>query len=456
MLNSILRFSQLCWSSAQPLLRRHGRWLGYLTASVVVGATGGAWALVSLGPDVDRLPVQNVIEAVQTPLTAEHPELIAPALNLYRSDLSRSTDTADTLLVRLGVQDLAAAQFLRRDPLVRQHLLGRPGRNITVQTADARLLDSLTARWSADDSGQFRRLVVKRQGAAFTSRLESAALESSTRLASGSIESSLFAATDAAGLPDTVATQLAEIFSGDIDFRRALRKGDRFNVVYEVLQGDGEPLRSGRVLSAEFVNAGKTFQAMWFQSRLGSGQAVASRGGYYSLNGQSLRRAFLSSPVQFSRVSSGFANRFHPILKQWRKHLGTDFAAPTGTPARTVGDGVVSFAGVQNGYGNVVFIKHRNNTETVYAHLNRLLVRRGQNVGQGDTIGLVGSTGWATGPHLHFEVRVNGVQHNPMALARRSETVPVPAAELPAFHQLADHARAQLQVAASVSAAHFE
>jgi len=213
------------------LLRRHGRWLGYLTASVVVGATGGAWALVSLGPDVDRLPVQNVIEAVQTPLTAEHPELIAPALNLYRSDLSRSTDTADTLLVRLGVQDLAAAQFLRRDPLVRQHLLGRPGRNITVQTADARLLDSLTARWSADDSGQFRRLVVKRQGAAFTSRLESAALESSTRLASGSIESSLFAATDAAGLPDTVATQLAEIFSGDIDFRRALRKGDRFNVV---------------------------------------------------------------------------------------------------------------------------------------------------------------------------------------------------------------------------------
>ncbi|MDD5030446.1 MAG: M23 family metallopeptidase [Rhodoferax sp.] len=456
MLHSIFCFSQTCWDSARPLLQRHGRWLGYLTASVVVGATGGAWALVSLGPDVDRLPVQNVIEAIQMPLTIERPELAAPAFNLYRSDLSRSTDSADTLLVRIGVQDLAAAQFMRQDPLVRQHLLGRAGRNITVQTADTQLLGSLTARWSADDSGQFRRLVVQRSGATFTSRLETAPLESSTRLASGSIESSLFAATDAAGLPDTVATQLAEIFSGDIDFRRALRKGDRFNVVYEVLQGDGEPLRSGRVLSAEFVNAGKTFQAMWFQSPLGTGQAVTSRGGYYSLDGQSLRRAFLSSPVQFSRVSSGFAMRFHPVLNQWRRHLGTDFAAPTGTPARTVGDGVVSFAGGQNGYGNVVFVKHRNNTETVYAHLSRILVRRGQNVGQGDTIGLVGSTGWATGPHLHFEVRVNGIQHNPMALARSSETVPVPAAALPAFRQLAGHVRDQLQAAASVSAAHFE
>lgn len=447
----IVRFGQNCVDIAMPMFQRHGRWLGNLAVAVVVGATGGAWALVSLGPDAELLPVQEVIESVQTPLSLDATDVGAPALvNLYRSDLTRSSDTANTLLSRLGVQDAAAAQFMRQDPLVRQHLLGRGGRNVTVQTAGSDALDTLTARWATDDSGQFKRLVIQREGDAWTSRLETAALESSARLASGTIESSLFAATDAAGLPDSVASQLAEIFSGDIDFRRALRKGDRFNVVYEALQGDGEPLRFGRVLSAEFVNAGKIFQAMWFQSG-------ASRGGYYTLDGQSLARAFLSSPVQFSRVSSGFANRFHPVLKQWRKHLGTDFAAPTGTPARTVGDGVVSFAGVQNGYGNVVFIKHRNNTETVYAHLSRILVRRGQSVGQGETIGLVGSTGWATGPHLHFEVRVNGVQHDPMAIARRSETVPVPSAAMPVFHQLAGNVRSQLQAAASMQmAARFE
>jgi murein DD-endopeptidase MepM/ murein hydrolase activator NlpD len=207
-------------------------------------------------------------------------------------------------------------------------------------------------------------------------------------------------------------------------------------VAYEVLEGDGEPLRTGRVLSAEFVNAGKVFQAMWFQPPGTNSAGQANAGGYYSLDGQSLRRAFLSAPVAFSRVSSGFAMRFHPVLQQWRQHLGTDFAAPTGTPARTVGDGMVEFAGVQNGYGNVIFVQHRNHTETVYAHLSKILVNRGQNVAQGQTIGLVGATGWATGPHLHFEVRVNGTQQDPMKMAQSSETIPVPASAMPQFKQL--------------------
>jgi murein DD-endopeptidase MepM/ murein hydrolase activator NlpD len=148
--------------------------------------------------------------------------------------------------------------------------------------------------------------------------------------------------------------------------------------------------------------------------------------------------------------------RFHPILQKWRAHLGTDFAANIGTPARTVGDGVVTFAGAQNGFGNVVFIKHRNNTETVYAHLSKILVQRGQNVSQGENIGLVGATGWATGPHLHFEVRVNGVQHDPMALAQRSETVPVPDVVMPLFKQAAGNVRSELQAAASTHTASFE
>jgi murein DD-endopeptidase MepM/ murein hydrolase activator NlpD len=163
-----------------------------------------------------------------------------------------------------------------------------------------------------------------------------------------------------------------------------------------------------------------------------------------------MRRAFLSSPVEFSRVSSGFAMRFHPVLKQMRAHLGTDFAASTGTPARTVGDGVVTFAGVQNGYGNVVFIKHRGNTETVYAHLSRLLVRRGDTVSQGQTIGLVGATGWATGPHLHFEVRANGVQRDPMKFAQQSETIPVAASAKPAFERVAQQSKIALAAAASM------
>ena len=155
--------------------------------------------------------------------------------------------------------------------------------------------------------------------------------------------------------------------------------------------------------------------------------------------------------MEFSRISSGFAMRFHPILQQWKAHLGTDFAASTGTPARTVGDGVVEFAGVQNGYGNVIFIKHGNNRETVYAHLSKILVQRGQNVSQGQTIGLVGATGWATGPHLHFEVRVNGVQQDPMAMAQQSETIPV--STRPLFNRLARLASetGRLAAAATIS-----
>jgi murein DD-endopeptidase MepM/ murein hydrolase activator NlpD len=155
------------------------------------------------------------------------------------------------------------------------------------------------------------------------------------------------------------------------------------------------------------------------------------KGGYYTLDGQSLRRSFLASPMEFSRITSGFKMRFHPILQKWRAHLGVDYAAPTGTAVRSVGDGVVEFAGVQNGYGNVVIREaHRNHNTTVYAHLSRINVKRGQSVSQSQVIGAVGSTGWATGPHLHFEFRVNGVHHDPLTIAQNSDAVPVsPAAK---------------------------
>ncbi len=437
--------------SVAASLRRHPKRITTSLAVLLLGTGVTAFGVAPLAPDASDLPVRQVLEAVQPlPTQGQIDSLADFRFKLFRTDSTRSSDSFDSLLKRLNVDDAAAAAFLRNDANARLVLMGRPGKNVTVEATDSQQLQKLTMRWPTDDDTMFKRLVVQRDAAGFTSRVETAPYVATSRLASGAIQSSLFAATDEARIPDAVAVQMAEIFSGDIDFRRALRKGDRFNVVYETLEADGEALRTGRVMSAEFVNAGKAFQAMWFQPPGVDTAGAPNKGGYYTLDGQSLRRAFLSSPVEFSRVSSGFSMRFHPILQKWRAHLGTDFAAATGTPARAVGDGVVEFSGVQNGYGNVVFLKHRNGQETVYAHLSKLMVQRGQNVSQGQTIGLVGSTGWATGPHLHFEVRVNGTQHDPMTIAKQSETIPVSPAAMPLFKQLAASVKTELQAATTI------
>ena len=426
-------------------LQRYPRQITAAIATLLLAGGGGAFAVASLAPDAADLPVRNVLEAVQPlPLEWQAQALEQHQLNLFRTEVTRSTDTAESLLKRLGIDDARAAAFLRSDSISRLTLLGRAGRTVTAEaTADNRLL-KLQVRWSPEDDGKFKRLVIEKRTLDFTSRLETAPLTSATRIASGTIRSSLFAATDEARIPDGVAIQLAEIFAGDIDFHRALRKGDRFSVVYESLEADGESLRSGRVLSAEFVNNGRTYQALWFQ------EPGASKGAYYTPQGESLRRAYLASPLEFSRVTSGFKMRLHPILQTWRAHLGVDYAAPTGTAVRSVADGDVEFAGVQNGFGNVVIIRHRNNHSTVYAHLSRIGVRRGERVSQGQNVGAVGSTGWATGPHLHFEFRVNGVHQDPLTLARQSESIPVSAAAKPAFDRAAVMMRQELAAASTL------
>jgi murein DD-endopeptidase MepM/ murein hydrolase activator NlpD len=437
-------------NAAISLAQRHPRRVLALVGSVLLGTGATAFAVATLVPDPSTVPVRQVLEAVQPasqpatvqPLSAS----IAPYV-LYRSDNTRSNDTADSLLRRLGVSDAAAAQFIKGDAIARQALLGRAGRSVSVEVDINNALTKLTSRWTVDESATFQRLVIERKNDLLTSRVETAPLLVSTRLASGSIKSSLFAATDDANIPDAVAVQIAEIFSGDIDFIRALRKGDRFSVVYESLEADGEPLRSGRVLSADFVNNGKPLSAVWFQE---PGQP---KGAYYTLDGNSLRKAFLASPLEFSRMTSGFGGRMHPIAKQFRMHNGVDYAAPTGTPIRTVGDGVVDFAGVQRGYGNVVEIKHAGGKSTVYAHMHSIAVRKGQSVSQGQNIGTVGSTGWSTGPHLHFEFRVNGVHHDPMTLARQSESIQLSAASRPAFDRVVGVVRRDLAAAASLTQA---
>ena len=439
-------------TSLAESLHRHPKRVAGSLAVLLLGTGVTAFGVAPLVPDAANLPVRQVLEAVESlPAQPQINALSDFRFKLFRTDSTRSSDTFDALLKRLNIDDAAAAAFLRVDVNARLLLAGRAGKNVTAEATDSQQLLKLSMRWATDDAALFKRLVIERAAAGFTSRIETAPYVSTSRLASGTIQTSLFAATDEARIPDTVAVQVAEIFSGDIDFRRALRKGDRFNVVYETMEADGEALRTGRVLSAEFVNAGKSYQAMWFQAPGDDALATPNKGSYYTLDGKSLRRAYLSSPVEFSRISSGFSMRFHPILQKWKAHLGTDFAASTGTPARTVGDGVVEFAGSQNGYGNVVFIKHRNGHETVYAHLSKILVARGQSVSQGQTIGLVGATGWATGPHLHFEFRVNGMHQDPMMIAKQSETVPVSTAALPRFRQLATTVALELQAAASIT-----
>jgi murein DD-endopeptidase MepM/ murein hydrolase activator NlpD len=445
-----VNFDLLLARSLQPVktvVRRHPR---SLAAAVVVGLGGFAAAAFGTAPDTVPPPQRLVSETVLPEGIALQLEaLAAHELELSRNDLTRASDTADGLLKRLGVGDPAAAEFIRRDAVARALIEGRPGKMVQASTRDDGSLVELVARYPAEAPGQFTRLTIARDGAGWRVTRETAPLASEVKLGSGTIRSSLFAASDEARLPDAVATQVAEMFSAEIDFRRDLRRGDTFSVVYETLTADGEPITwnqaTGRVLAAEFINAGKAQQAVWFRD------GDNTRGAYFDFDGQSKRRAFLTSPLEFSRVTSGFAMRMHPIAKTWRQHKGVDYAAPTGTPVRSVGDGVVDFAGWQNGYGNVVEVRHTNGRSTLYAHLSRISVKRGERVEQGETVGAVGSTGWSTGPHLHYEVKVNGEQQDPMIVAKASEAMTLAPASRAAFAAVAAEHKARIDVARSLA-----
>lgn len=447
--NTLQQLISLWATRLQNSLQKHPRRVLAGVAVTLTVAGGGAFAVASLDAGVANMPIQQVVESVNT-LSLPSLWTDNKPLQLFRSDITRSSDSADSLLSRLGLSDAEAAVFLRNTKTARQQLIGHAGRLVSVEGDAEHRLTRLTARWANDDGVNFTRWVMERTSEGFTERQESAPLTISTRMGNGTIQSSLFAATDDANIPDSVANQLADIFAGEIDFHRDLRKDDRFAVVYESLEADGEVLRAGRVLSAEFVNNGKSHQAFWFK------EANAKEGGYYNADGVSLRRAYLASPLAFSRVTSGFKMRFHPILQTWRAHLGVDYAAPTGTPVRSVGQGIVDVAGSQGGFGNVVMVKHASGQTTVYAHLSRINVKRGQSVMQGQTLGLVGATGWATGPHLHFEFRVNGQHKDPRTMARQSTAIEISAAAREQFKRHAATAKVDLAAAASTQVSRAE
>ena len=324
-------------------------------------------------------------------------------------------DTMDRLFRRfeLNLSDLAT---LRNLPELRSQVDKlRPGESLRFMHRGGELV-GLERKLSDSET-----LKVTRDSTGFVSDVLENPLESHTRTASATIDSSLFQAAADAGLPDGVAFDLADIFQYDIDFVLDIQQGDRFTVVYEELSQDGVPLRTGNILAAKFVNEGREYRAVRYVDEQGHGE-------YYTPDGKSLRKAFIRAPVQFSRISSRFNSaRKHPILNRIRAHKGVDYAAPVGTPVRAAGEGRVRFAGHQGGYGNVVELEHGSGVVTVYGHLSRFAknLKRGQRVDLGQVIAFVGQTGLATGPHLHYEYRVRGMHKNP-------QTVPLPdAAPIP-------------------------
>lgn len=429
---------------APALIEQHPRRVTAGLAVLLLGTGVTAFGVAPLAPDAADLPVSQVVEVVQPlPLAAQSDTLLTHRFNLFRTEITRATDTADSLLSRLGIADPAAAAFLRKDALARQHIFGRQSRTVTAEADDDQRLLKISLRWATEDDNFFKRLVIERQGLGFVSRVETDRYSRSSRVASGGIQKSLEASIDRAGLDASVARQLHQILGEAIDLTGNTRKGDRFSVYYEVLEADGEPLRDGRVLAAEVVYAGQSIQAMWFRDE----ERPASRGAYYSMDGKGLRKGYLA-PVESGKITSGFSMRLNPVLNRVQPHRGIDYAAPPGTPVRAIGEGVVSFAGWQNGYGNVIFVDHGRGRTTVYAHLNSMNVRVGQRVTQGQPIGGVGATGWATGPHLHFEYRINGVHRDPKIMA--SGSGPVPSASITAFRQKAGLMQQQLAAAAAL------
>ena len=388
---------------AQNLLRLvHNNKLRRLILAAVLPFVGVV-AAFGIAPNTvtEQLVIAKVVEEVALP---EVSAVGNPDEAYWREERIQRGDTIASVLARLEVDDPDAVQTLRGTREARALYQLVPGKTIRARITAAGKL--LTLRYLAGNT----LFAVERTGATFTVTQQRAQLDTRALMKSAEIRSSLFAATDAANLSDAVAIQIADIFSTDIDFHRDLRKGDRFTVVYEAFYHQGEMVKTGRVLAAEFVNQGKAYRAVYFQNSVGEG-------GYYTPEGKNIRKAFLRSPLEFSRVSSGFTNaRFHPVLQQWRAHKGIDYAAPSGTRVKAIADGVVEFAGRQGGYGNVVVLRHQSKYTSWYGHLSGFAksVRKGSRVSQGDVIGFVGATGLATGPHLHYEFRINDVHQNPL------------------------------------------
>jgi murein DD-endopeptidase MepM/ murein hydrolase activator NlpD len=397
----------------------------------------GAVAVAPIAPDAADMPVKSIEQNLELPNLADQiAALQQDEQQFIHEERIRPGDSLGSLFTRLGVDDADAQKFVRGDKTARRLLSLKTGKRIQAETDENGLLLSMRATVVDGKAGDARQISVERQGDKFVAMEGPAKLERRVEMRSREIKSSLYSATDSnvdgGSMPDSVVAQMIEMFSTNIDFRSDIKRGDRFSVVYETYWLDGELVKTGRILAGEFVNRGVAYQSVWYED------PVTKQGGYYSLDGKSLKKAFLKSPLEFSRISSGFSMRVHPISGKWKAHKGVDYAATTGTPIRASADGTVDFAGNSGGYGNQVVLKHWSNYSTAYAHMSRIApgMRKGAKISQGQVIGYVGSTGWSTGPHLHYEFRVAGQAQDPNRLKSLAQQ-PLSQAEVARFRMAA-------------------
>jgi murein DD-endopeptidase MepM/ murein hydrolase activator NlpD len=412
----------------------HFRWLA---GALLLPLVGGCAAYYLLSRQTSTLPSE--LNSLANDVT---PELSLPSQSPDASQtlthtvefVVRRNDTMERIFrqLELDLNDLAA---IRELPGVDRTLdMLKPGDPITFTHGSDGSVQSLSRQVDATS-----RLEVTRDGDTFHAQLVATPVTIRTTTIHGTVESSLFASAHKAGLSSDLIMRLAnDIFGWDIDFALDIRRGDSFNVVYEQQYRDGQYVGDGKILAAEFINDGKTYRAIRYDS------ADGKIGNYFTPDGRSMHKQFLRAPVDFTRISSGFSlARFHPILNKMRAHKGVDYAAPTGTPIKASGDGKVQFAGQQHGYGNVIILDHGAGITTLYGHMSRFgTFRAGARVKQGDIIGYVGMTGLATGPHLHYEYRINGVYKDP-------RSVPLPnAAPIPSEYMVDFRAKAGTLLAA--------
>lgn len=418
------------------------RWLIAISSIPLFGMV----AAFGIAPETEtrQIPLHTVIDNLQLPSAAQAMDTAIGSF--WHEERIQRGDSISALLDRLNVNDQDIDGFLKsaKDSRSLRQLI--PGRIVRAQTDGEGNLLALQYISGGDSM-----LNVEKRDGKFSATDSAVPLETRVLMKSAEIKSSLFGATDAADIPDSIALQLVDIFASDIDFQHDLQRGDKFAVVYETFYNKGEPIKTGRVLAAEFTNNGTRYNAIYFQDREG-------RGGYYTPEGKNLRRAFLRSPLEFSRITSGFAKaRFHPVLQQWRAHKGVDYGAPTGTRVKAVADGTVVALGRQNGYGNLLVIQHQGQYSTAYGHLSAFAkgLRKGSKVSQGDVVAYVGMTGLATGPHLHYEFRVAGVQRNPLSIPMPT-AFPIAAQYKADFDKVADNLTMRLNLLDNTNLASLE
>jgi murein DD-endopeptidase MepM/ murein hydrolase activator NlpD len=351
------------------------------------------------------LPLPEPVISLEIDIKQAAEEIVTPP---WESVTIKSGDTLAAIFSKKGISASTTHQIARLNQQTKTLRYIQPGEIIQLLLDDQRKLRQMKYIPSIT-----RTLVIKRnEDQSFSSQIINYQLEAYPVYREGVINNSLFEAAANADIPEDVIMDLANIFGWDIDFSLDIRRGDRFGIVYNELYKDGVKIRNGRILSAEFINDGKVYRAVYYTDPRGDSD-------YYNEDGKSMRKAFLRSPVKFSRISSRFSNkRWHPVLSKWRSHKGVDYAAARGTPIRAAGDGKIVSAGTNGGYGRQIRIQHGGRYTTVYGHLYRYAkgARTGKKVKQGQIIGYVGSSGLATGPHLHYEFRVNGVHRNPLTV----------------------------------------